>query len=332
MKMKDLAKAAGVSTSAVSRFLNGGSLSEEKKNQIQQAIRDTGFSAEPITQMLQNKNTHYIGLILPEMDSSPVTEITQGASSVFAQNGYLTLLADSECTLKKQIDYLKLFQNKQVDGIILLATSLSLEQQKIVNQSQIPIVVIGQHFRRIPCIFHNDSEAAYDLTTLLLKKGRKDLAFIGVPEIDDAVGKRRRQGVEAALEEYGLDPALLRTALSDFTVEGGKKAMETLLSEGSAPDGILCATDKIAIGAMEVLKQHGLRIPEDVSIAGMDDSWFCQYTTPPLTTSHFYYRLAGENAAEMLLDLLRHKDRDIQTHAPIHQTQLGYTIIERSSI
>ena len=328
MTMKELAEIAGVSPSAVSRYLNGGSLSQDKRERIQQAMEETGYQPDAIAQMLRTKATDHVGLIVPKLDSDAVTRVTRGASQTLAEEGFLGLLADTNNNPEKELAYLKLFQNRPVAGIIMMATVMTPQHEEIIKNSPIPIVIVGQQFRHVPCVYHDDFGAAYDLTKLILEKGRRKLGFIGVTERDVAVGINRRRGVEAAMKEFDLDPTSLAFSLCDFTTEGGQHSMQLLLDQTEELDGLICATDRIAFGAMETLKQRGIRIPEDISVVGLDDNWAGKYILPHLTTAHFYYKTSGETAAQLLIDMIRNK----KSSGPIMQTMLGYTIETRCSV
>ena len=104
--------------------------------------------------------------------------------------------------------------------------------------------------------------------------------------------------------------------------------MQLLLDQTEELNGLICATDRIAFGAMETLKQRGIRIPEDISVVGLDDNWAGKYILPHLTTAHFYYKTSGETAAQLLIDMIRNK----KSSGPIMQTMLGYTIETRCSV
>lgn len=328
MTMKELAKLAGVSSSAVSRYLNGGPLSQDKRERIQAAIEATGYQRDVAAQMLRAKTTDYIGLIIPALSSEAVTRVTRGASLVLAEEGYMSLLADTANDPSKEIEFIKLFQERRVAGIILMATTLTPQHEELIRTAQVPIVIVGQRFPQMSCISHNDYGAAYDLTSRLIKKGRKNIGMVGIPDTDRAVGTNRRRGMRDALEDAGLsyDPDMVE--FGDFSIESGYEAMERILAKELPLDGVLCATDIMAYGAMEAIKAHGLRIPEDISIAGLDDNWAGEHITPHLTTAHFYYQTSGEEAARHLLNLIKNQDKN----QPVMQTVLEYDIIERDSI
>lgn len=328
MTMKELAQMAGVSTAAVSRYLNGGSLSPEKREIIRKAIERTGYQPDVVAQTLRTRSTNMVGLIVPKLDSDAVIRLTAGASAALAKEGYFCVFADTQNDPEQELAYIPLLQNRAVAGIILMATVMTPRHEALLRQVSVPIVVTGQRFRQVPCIFHDDFGAAQELTRLVLNRGRRRPVYIGVTEQDAAVGVNRRQGVQAALEEFGLAPDALPIEISSFEISGGRAAMERLLERHPDLDAVICATDRIAFGAMEALKQAGRRIGEDVSIVGMDDNWACEHVSPTLTTARFYYKTGGERAAQLLLDMLKHKEQP----GPVHQTMLGYTIQERGSV
>lgn len=328
MTMKELAQYADVSVAAVSRYINGGPLSQEKRERIRTAMEETGYHPDTSPQANKNGVTDHVGLILPKLDSDAVNRFAAGAAPALANAGFLTLLADTTNDPAQELTYLELYQNRQVAGIILMATVLTPQLEDELRSSSIPIVVVGQQFRQIPCVYHDDFGAAYELTNLMLARDRSRLGYIGVTEQDVAVGQNRRGGVQAAMRDYGLDPDTLSIEISSLSVEGGTKAMQQLLKRRPDLDGVICATDRIAIGAMQALRSAGKSIPEDVSIVGMDDNWVGEYVTPRLTTAHFYYKTSGEKAADLLIEMIRNKGKP----GPVHQVMLGYTIQNRDSV
>lgn len=328
MTMKELAQLAGVSSAAVSRYINGGPLSQEKRERIRAAMEETGYQPDVAAQMLRTGVTNHVGLIVPKIDSDAVNRVTAGAAPALAEAGFLALLADTLNDTEKELMYLSLYQNRQVAGIMMLATMMTPQLEDELRSMSAPIVVVGQCFRQVPCVYHDDFGAAYELTNLVLSRERSRLAYIGVTEQDIAVGQNRRKGVQAAMKDYGMDPGGLLIETGHFSVDGGQEAMKRLLERDENIDGVICATDRMAFGAMEVLRQAGKRLPEDVSVTGMDDNWAGQYIVPHLTTAHFYYKTSGEKAAKLLVEMIQNKGKP----GPVHQIMLGYTIVERDSV
>ena len=329
MTMKELAQMAGVSASAISRYLNGGSLGKEKREKIRQAIEKTGYQPDVAAQMLRTGSTDYIGLIVPKLESTALTRFTSGVTNTLTEAGYLVLLAETSGNTENEINYLSLFQNRQVAGIIMLAATLTPQLEDELKDVTVPIVVAGQRFRHIPCVYHDDYGASYELTDMILEeKNRKNIVYIGVTEQDVAVGLNRRKGVQGAMKEHNLDPESLHIETTSFSVDGGRNAMRKILDKGIPFDAVIAATDRIAFGALDVMKEAGIRVPEDVSLVGMDDYWAGEHIEPHLTTAHFYYKTCGEKSANLLMEMIQNKGK----RGPVHQITLGYTIIERDSI
>lgn len=327
MTMKELAKLAGVSPAAVSRYLNGGPLSAEKRRVIHAAIERTGYQPDPAAQTLRTRSTDIVGLIVPKLDSESVSRLAAGASEVLDEAGFACQLGVSGNDPKKELAFLQLFQNRPAAGVILMGTVLTPELERFLQSTGMPVVVAGQNFKGVPCVYHDDYGAALELTRLVLSKGRRRLAYIGAIEQDAAAGEARRRGVQAGLREAGLDPEL-PVEISSFEVESGRAAMERLLERCPELDAVLCATDRMAFGAMQALREAGKRLPQDVAVTGIGDSWAGEHVEPHLTTARFYYKTCGESAARLLIDRINDKDRS----APMQQVVLSYTIQERDSV
>ena len=327
MTMKELAKLAGVSPAAVSRYLNGGPLSAEKRRVIRAAIERTGYQPDPAAQTLRTRSTDIVGLIVPKLDSESVSRLAAGASEVLDEAGFACQLGVSGNDPKKELAFLQLFQNRPAAGVILMGTVLTPELERFLQSTGMPVVVAGQNFKGVPCVYHDDYGAALELTRLVLSKGRRRLAYIGAIEQDAAAGEARRRGVQAGLREAGLDPEL-PVEISSFEVEGGRAAMERLLERCPELDAVLCATDRMAFGAMQALREAGKRLPQDVAVTGIGDSWAGEQVEPHLTTARFYYKTCGESAARLLIDRINDKDRS----APMQQVVLSYTIQQRDSV
>ena len=193
-----------------------------------------------------------------------------------------------------------------------------------------PVVVTGQRFPEVPCVYNDDRSATRELTRLMLDRGRKKIVYIGSNEHDQAVGLMRRTGVQDALAMAGqTGESLTRICCTAFTMEEGERCMKELLAACPELDGVVCVTDTVALGAMHALKQAGRKIGADVSLAGVGDSWAGSVTEPGLTTVQFYQKQIGEEAARMLLQMLETKE---EHGGPVRQVTLGYRVVERGSI
>lgn len=327
MTISEIAKLAGVSSAAVSRYMNNGSLSEEKKERIARVIQETGYVPFASARTLRTGKSKQIGVIVPKLNSESVPRIVSGISSVLNEEKYQFFLADAFGDYKKEIEYLQAFENSQLDGVILLATIVTPKLRQLLNNMKLPVVVIGQEIPKQACVFHDDASAAYDMTRQLIAAGCKNLGYIRVSQRDRAAGALRTQGFSRALKEAGMALTDVMVEETDFSMEAGEKAMAKLLQTYPKVDGVFCATDHIAIGAMQECKKQGIEIPEQLKICGIGYSQMADIISPKLTTARYCYRTSGEEGARMLLTMLNNKEM-----LPPKQIMLGYEVILQESV
>ena len=325
MNIGEIAKMAGVSKAAVSRYFNQGYISEEKREAIRKVVEQTGYRPSVQAQTLRTKKTKMIGVILPKIDSASMGSVVSGILAVLNENVYQLLLADTQNNSKKELEYLKWFDDKQVDGVILAATVFTSGHKKILKSMNVPVVIVGQRMSGCHCVYHDDYHSIYDMTTLLLEKGRKNLAYIGVLKQDKAVGAERYQGFCDAVLEGGLEQLKEQTVISGFLIEDGYEAMMKLMERYNNLDGVVCATDEIAIGAMQYLKSLRVDIPTQIMVTGHGDSVLAKVASPTLTTVHFSYEESGMEAARMLLKLLD------QEEFAVREIKLGYHLVKQQT-
>lgn len=329
MTISDIAKLAGVSSAAVSRYLNGGPLSEQKRAAIHAVVEQTGYKPDTAAQTLRTGRVRQVGVIVPSISSQSVGQITAGIAAELDAKHYLMLLANTDLDDQRELGYLAALQRNHVAGLILLGSYYTPQLGRALKECRVPVVVTGQRFADLPCVYNDDRAAARDLTRAMLAKGRKNIVYIGGTERDAAVGIERRLGVQDALTEAGLDGVQLRhITCSAFTVEEGARCTEELLTCCPQLDGVVCVTDTVALGAMQTLRAAGRRVGQDVGLGGIGDSWVGSVTDPGLTTIRFYQKQVGQEAARMLLQMLDHTEQE----APVRQTTLGYTLVERGSL
>ena len=332
MKISEIAALAGVSSAAVSRYLNGGSISEEKKEKIRQVIQETGYVPNVAARSLRQQRSNSIGVIVPKINSDSVSNLMEGVSSVLSGSDYLTIFGNAGNDKRQELDYLRMMQEVKLAGIILMGTVLTPAHIRFFKECDIPIVVCGQNHSSVSCIFHDDRKAAREMARYILGKGRRKLAYVGAVEADVSVGLNRRLGVEDAMREAGINPdELVRTQVT-FTLDEGSRGITEILDGGFVPDGVICATDTLAVGAMKALKERGFDIPSDVSVGGIGGGMAGTIISPSLTTVQLFHRESGEKAAQLLLSMIRYSRDHSGEKLPLTHTMLGYRLIERESV
>ncbi|MCR5213614.1 MAG: LacI family DNA-binding transcriptional regulator [Eubacterium sp.] len=325
MTIKEVAKLAGVSSAAVSRYFNGGSLSKEKSDRIRRVVEVTDYKPNPAAHLMRTGKSGQVGVIVPHIHSDSLSRIMTELVKIMEEEGYVCIVSYSGGDRDKEIHLIDMMQKQQMEGIILMGTGNYKELKEAIKICEIPIVVTGQNIPGIASVYHDDKNALRELTGEMLKT-RKKVAFIGVTNRDPAAGKARRQGVEMAFEDAGLDKESLILVESDFSLEGGYQAMKKLMKEHPDVDGVICATDMIAHGALQAIHDEGKHVPEEIGIAGVGNHWSDTISNPPLTSVSFKYRECGVEAGQLLLKMIREEGRKAE------HIQLDYSIVERGSL
>ena len=263
MTIKEIARLANVSSAAVSRYLNGGYISEEKSAQIRKGIEETGYRPSAQARTLRTKRASLVGVVAPKINSESISRVTEGIGSVLAERGYQMLLASTDNNAKKEIEYLRLFEKYPVDGILLIGTVITAEHRKFFRNARIPVVVIGQYTKYANCVYHDDYGAGKAIGKLAASLSGKHIAYIGVTREDKAAGTAREDGFRAGLKSEGrvLEEEYVRIAA--FRAESGYEAALSLLDEGTDIGVISCATDTIAAGALQALRDRGIILAQD---------------------------------------------------------------------
>ena len=324
LNIHDIAKLAGVSSTTVSRFLNNGYVSQSKRQQIQKVIEKTGYAPLLGAQTMRTKRKKLIGVIIPKISSESVSRTVDGISEAIAEQGYQILLGNTSNDPEKELEYLSIFQ-ANTDGILLMATILTEKHRQMLRGMKIPVVLIGQRLEGLDCAYYDDFGAAKELASLLVRSGCRQPGFIGVTLEDRAAGLGRQNGFLEAMREASVDVPNEHRRYGPFTMESGRQSMEQLLAVCPEMDGVFCATDSIAVGAMQAIRAAGRKIPQQVAVVGVGDSQISGIIEPALTTVHFHYKTSGAKAAGMLLDRLGRSP-----HSP-QQVSLGFEVMLRGS-
>ena len=227
MNINEIARLAGVSRATVSRYLNNGYVSSEKKEVIRKVIQETGYQPSSQAQTLRTKKTSLIGVILPKINSDTISREVEGISDILTRRGYQLILANTNNDLEEELKYLSLFKERQVDGVVFIATMFTRKHKQMLKDYKVPIVLLGQHLDGYPCIYQDDYKAAFMVTEKLAKKGKK-FAYIGVTDKDEAVGACRKKGFVDALHKGKLEILPEKMKEGSFTMDSGDEMAKEL--------------------------------------------------------------------------------------------------------
>lgn len=305
VKIKDVAEKAGVSVTSVSRVLNGGKyVREEVRQRILKAVNDLGYSPSFIARSLVLQRTNLIGIIVPDLTSSFHSTILSSIEEVASNKGYNILVSNIIEDLAKEVRYLDIFRQMRVSGLIIMHEKINDAVVRQMRKMEAPIV-----FCSVRPAFHHaftsinidDRRASEDATGYLLGLGHRQIAFIGGDLRDVTSGQSRYRGYRDAMEGNGLAVEERLVRFGDYKVVSGYAAMEELLAARPFPSAVFAVSDDMAAGAMNCIRDHGLKVPDDISVMGFDGSYLTELVRPRLTSMEQPIREIGALSIETLI-------------------------------
>lgn len=306
----DVAALAGVSSAVVSYVVNDGPrpVSDTTRARVLDAIDRLGYVPNQVARSLAGRRTRTLGLIAPTLANPVWSGLALGVNDVALPESFLPMVCDVENDAALDVHYAAALASKQVDGVILVPTAEPTETLAVLERSGVPTVVVERVTPSAPSVVV-DAEATGRLVTRhLIGLGHRRIAF--VREHASMLDSRHRlRGFRAALGEAGIpvDERLVVAAgpnVGDSVVEGAQRAADALFDVEPPPTAVFAHNDLIAIAVLRAAARHGLRVPDDVSVAGVDDIEAGRYVDPPLTTVPFPSRELGRTAARLVLDLV----------------------------
>lgn len=308
LTIRDIAALAKVGTSTVSRVLNNsGYVKAEVRERIDAVIAQTRYTPSELAKQLKSRRSGLIGVIIPKINSYTTGEVVAGISSTLSPSRCQMLLANTDNSVPEEEAAYDLFRRQRVAGVLHLATTVNDRLAGAIREAGLPIVLIGQDASHlgICSVIQNERSAARMMTEHLIEGGHRRIGLVTVSEEDIQVGGERTAGYLEALEAHRLpvDPELIiRTT---FKAEAGEEAAERLLRmTGSRRcTAIMAVTDRLAVGIMACLHDHGIRVPQDMAVAGVGDSDMARMVRPALSTVHYDYAGTGAEAARLLMEM-----------------------------
>lgn len=312
--IQDVAKLADVSTATVSRALaTPERVSAEARARVAQAIAETGYVPNPAARSLRSQKTYMVLVVLPDLSNTFFSRILRGVEETLFEAGYGMIVSDVDGSPGKEAHFAAFMATGRVDGAILLNGHLfgqgrdgEGEPAPLTAPLAIPLVALCEAIpdATIPQIEIDNRAGAFCMVRHLASLGHRTIAYVSGPP-GNILERERFQGYREGLLAAGLpfDPDLV--VPGDYTLEAGMAAGRTVAARATRPTAVFCTSDVMAIGAIRTLASAGLRVPDDVSVAGFDDIEFAAVAEPPLTTIHQPRRELGQAGATALIDLLQ---------------------------
>ncbi|CAB3810156.1 LacI family DNA-binding transcriptional regulator [Paraburkholderia fynbosensis] len=323
--LEEIARAAGVSPSTVSRILNGTArVLPAKQKAVEQAIARFNYRPNVLARSLASGRTDTIGVLTQTVSSPFYAEWLRGIEDGLSETGFTALFVSSRWNVKDEMARLEQFIARRVDGMILLHAQLD-EPSLNEYSRHAPLLVLGRSLRNSATLASlplDNVQGARDATRHLIEQGHRRIAFIaGPPNHEDAI--ERLDGYRMALEEAGIGFDAELVEQGDYLETGGVAAMARLFARAPAFSAVFCANDQTAYGARLTIFHRGLRVPEDISLVGFDDLPTSSYMTPPLTTVRQPTYEIGRLAAQGIVQMIRKQ--------PIALNPIPLTLVTRET-
>jgi len=311
--IRDVALAAGVSVGTVSNVLNRPeAVSEQTRRRVQEAIAALGFVRNESARQLRAGSSRTIGLVVLDIANPFFTDVARGVEDAVNAEGLAVILCNSDDRPEKEAAYLDVLAEQRVQGVIITPTAQLSPALESLRQRGVPVVLLD---RRASDPDHcsvavDDVHGGRLAAEHLLERGHRRIAFVGgssgLPQIQE-----RHDGVEQAVRETsGSDDALAVLAPAALTVAGGREAGELIVGMPASrrPTAAVCANDLIALGLLQEMVRHGVRVPDDFAIVGYDDIDYAAAAAVPLSSVRKPRQELGRRAAELLIDEARGQD------------------------
>ena len=310
--IRDVAAAAGVSRGTVSRVINGGHwVSAEAQRAVDAAIESTGYHANHHARSLATGRANSVAFLLTEPHHLLFADATfsillRGAAESLARR-HMTLVLLVAGTPAERESVAQFVSGGHVDGVLLVASHDSEPLLDSLIAAGVPTVACGSVLGRgddVPSVQVDEIGSARTMTRHLLDRGYQRIATITGPP-DTSSGRFRLVGLQEELGDR-FDASLVEQG--DYTTESGAEAMQRLLARAPDIDAVFAASDLMAAGAMATLRRNGKRVPQDVAVAGFDDSGLAATLEPPLTTMRQPFAQVSDNMVDLLLRVIDGQD------------------------
>ena len=323
--IKDIAEQSKVSLSTVSLVLNGNPrISAATRDRVHQTIERLGYQPNRMARALAWRHTRTLGILMPQLKHGFADvyfgEIVSGIYDKACKLGYKILLEVARTEFVQNKEYLQLYDQKFVDGILFIGANARHHFLSDFADGTRPLLMVNNYSKQcdLNYVVSNYRYGAWQAVQHLIKLGHRRIGFIGggLNEIQTSHDIFESFKEVLAERKIELDPALVADGL--LTEEGGMKAAETLLRHDPQLTAFFALNDKMALGAMKTLSELGLRVPQDIAVVGFDDIPQASYAIPGLTTVHQPLYEIGKQSCERLIELIHGKTERVQEVVPIY--------------
>ncbi|MCX4342848.1 MAG: LacI family DNA-binding transcriptional regulator [Kineothrix sp.] len=296
--IREVSRLAGVSPSTVSRVINGtANVDIEKRERVLEAINQTNFQPNELARALYKKSSKIIGLIVPNIENPFFSELARTIEEAAFGYGFRLLLCNSNNDTEKERININMLDQMKADGVILITNSG--ETGKMIANCTLPVVIVDRHVPdtgEIAFIESDNYNGGRMATQCLVDCGCKKIVCMRGPQKFTS-GFLRFKGYQDVCQENGIEERFIDCK---YSFESGKKAALKMIETFPDTEGIFAANDMVALSAYKILRNHGIRVPENIQIVGFDDIGFSSLFSPEITTIHQPIQKMGQRAVDII--------------------------------
>lgn len=329
--LKDIANVLNISTAAVSKALNDDPrISKARKAEVRQIAKNLNYQPNHLATALRKGKSNLVGVIIPKTNSSFFSSVLEKIEEVLNKAGYNIIITQSNESYDKECRNIDALLFTQVDGIIasMANETVNLSHYEKIKSKGIPLILFdrGENDLNVDYVGINDYDSSFMIVEHLISKGCTRIAHIGGYR-RTRIFNNRIKGYADAIKKYKLPFENELLLESNLTLEDGREKMTALLALDQIPDGVYIASDYAALGALQVIKERELRVPEDVRLVGFGNEPFTSLVTPSITSVNQHSGQIGRAAATTFLQVV--KDEDVKQS--LNKIILKAELVERDS-
>jgi LacI family transcriptional regulator len=303
--IKDIANVLAITPSAVSKALNNHPrISEKTKTAVLQIAKNLDYQPNHLASALRKGKSNLVGVIIPKANSHFFSSIIEKIEDILNEKGYNVIIAQSNESYNKECKSIDALLYTQVDGIIasMANETVKLDYYEKIKANNIPLILFdrGENDLNVDYVGIDDYLSSHLVIEHLVEQGCKRIAHIAGFN-HTRIYKNRIRGYKDALEKFGVPVEDALIVESNLRIEDGRSIMKQLLELPKRPDAVYAASDYAALGALQVLQENNIKVPEDMALVGFSNEPFTSLVTPTITSVEQHSEQIGQVAAETLL-------------------------------
>jgi LacI family transcriptional regulator len=321
----DVARLAEVSRATAARALTHPQLlSSQTLISVRKAIEDLGYVSDASARALASGRSGMVGAVVPTLDNAVFAKAIHNLQIGLSDGGLQLVVAAHEYNPVTEATAIRSLLSRGIDALVLVGSERPPETWDLLRSNHTPTVLTYTFHDDFDCIGFDNAQAGYLAARHLLDLGHRRIGFISGPRRSNDRMALRIEGVASALKEAGLDLPRAMISEQPFSLSGGKLGAMDLLSLNAPPTAIVAGNDLLAAGALHELSARGIKVPDDMSVVGMENLDITQFTIPMLTTIQLPTEDIGSATAQHVLAILR-------GHAPLRRVEFPVSLVERHS-